>query len=63
VLHADTLPPWQGMSVFQYLSPLFAVWQQHGLVTLCENKLQLTLAGQFWSVTLAQACIHVLQSL
>lgn len=63
VLHADTLPPWQGMSVFQYLSPLFTVWQQHGLVTLCENKLQLTLAGQFWSVTLAQACIHVLQSL
>lgn len=47
--------------VFHYCRPLFAIWQQNGLVNLEGNYLSLTLAGEFWSVSLAQAMIEVVQ--
>ncbi len=45
---------------FDALVPLFERWQQRGLVTLDHNYLTLTLAGQFWAVTLAQNAINVI---
>lgn len=51
-----------GGASFDLLKPLFALWQQRGLAMLDEDYLVLTLAGRFWSVTLAQACIQVLQT-
>ncbi|GHA31159.1 heme anaerobic degradation radical SAM methyltransferase ChuW/HutW [Photobacterium aphoticum] len=55
-----------GAGMFQALTPLFAVWQKNGLVTLEQDGqhgyLSLTLAGQFWAVTLAQNLIEVLQN-
>lgn len=51
-----------GGDSFDRLKPLFAHWAQRGLVTNDDAYLVLTLAGRFWSVTLAQACIQVLQT-
>lgn len=54
-----------GTGTFDALSPLFEAWQGNGLVYLEKNGnnrsyLTLTLAGQFWAVTLAQNLIDVL---
>ncbi|WP_084884901.1 heme anaerobic degradation radical SAM methyltransferase ChuW/HutW [Vibrio sp. qd031] len=46
--------------LFDALLPLFEAWQQRGLVNLEEHALSLTLAGQFWSVTLAQNLISTM---
>lgn len=48
---------------FDALRPLFEVWQARGLVELQGQYLSLTLAGQFWSVTLAQNLIKALGEL
>ncbi len=45
---------------FDSLKPLFTQWQQRGLVELTDDYLCLTLAGQFWSVTLAQNLIRMM---
>lgn len=58
VLKQSDLP-----SYFQQLQPLFAQWQKHGLVDVNEQYLTLTLAGQFWSVTLAQNLVRVMSLL
>ncbi|MEZ9914497.1 heme anaerobic degradation radical SAM methyltransferase ChuW/HutW [Vibrio breoganii] len=58
VLGERVLP--QGM--FMALTPLFEAWQNNGLVNLSCGYLSLTLAGQFWSVTLAQNLIQVVSS-
>ncbi|GAB3514674.1 hypothetical protein GCM10027342_00550 [Photobacterium alginatilyticum] len=50
-----------GWDIFHYCRPLFAIWQRNGLVNLEGDYLLLTLAGEFWSVSLAQAMIEVLQ--
>ncbi|OLQ70514.1 putative heme utilization radical SAM enzyme HutW [Photobacterium proteolyticum] len=50
-----------GWDIFHYCRPLFAIWQRNGLVNLEGDYLSLTLAGEFWSVSLAQAMIEVLQ--
>ncbi len=47
---------------FEYLRPLFNYWEDAGLVSCHEQSITLTIAGQFWSVNLAQACIHVIQN-
>ena len=41
--------------------PLFMHWENNGLVIVENDYLSLTLAGQFWSVTLAQSVITALQ--
>lgn len=70
VLASRTLDLAAGSGTFTALKPLFALWQQNGLISLSsapaseggDEYLQLTLAGQFWSVTLSQILIEVLQS-
>ena len=38
--------------VVTHLQPLFQAWQQHGLATLNDTTLSLTLAGRFWNVNM-----------
>lgn len=47
---------------FEALMPLFTVWQKRGLVNITPFAVELTLAGQFWSVTLATNAIQVIQN-
>lgn len=70
VLSSEKLDRAAGQGTFEALSPLFERWERNGLVIL-ESKgvdqserdyLRLTLAGQFWAVTLAQNLIEVLQT-
>lgn len=49
-----------GADLFAYCRPLFDEWQRKGLVEVDNHYLTLTLAGQFWAVTLAQNLITVL---
>lgn len=51
-----------GQSTFDFLKPLFELWHKRGLVELEQDFVVLTLAGSFWAVSLAQACIHVVQN-
>ena len=46
--------------LFSYLMPLFLHWQKNGLVKVSNDYLSLTLAGEFWAVTLAQGVISAL---
>ncbi len=62
IVQAEKLPVFMGEGTFDYLTPLFKVWQDKGLVQHSERSLVLTLAGSFWAVSLAQACIQVLTS-
>ncbi|HAS6106441.1 TPA: heme anaerobic degradation radical SAM methyltransferase ChuW/HutW [Vibrio vulnificus] len=62
VVMADKLPEFMGDNVFDFLQPLFRLWQERGLVELNERSATLTLAGSFWAVSLAQACIQILSS-
>ncbi|HAS6671154.1 heme anaerobic degradation radical SAM methyltransferase ChuW/HutW [Vibrio parahaemolyticus] len=62
IVQASKLPVFMGSDTFDFLMPLFKVWQDKGLVELQERSLVLTLAGSFWTVSLAQACIQVLTS-
>ncbi|WP_281543939.1 heme anaerobic degradation radical SAM methyltransferase ChuW/HutW [Grimontia sp. SpTr1] len=67
VLAQHKLDSVAGQGSFEALSPLFEAWQENGLVYLEKNEngrsyLTLTLAGQFWAVTLAQNLIEVLQN-
>ncbi len=60
VLSRQLLRQHSNQDIFDYLMPLFKHWQQNGLVTVNHNYLSLTLAGEFWSVTLAQGVISAL---
>ena len=53
----------EGITRFDALLPLFNEWQRRDLVNVDENSMTvtLTLAGQFWAVTLAQIVLDVLQ--
>ncbi len=46
--------------LFASLMPLLQAWQERGLLTLQGNKAELTLAGRFWNVNLAQAALMAL---
>lgn len=71
VLAEQRLDAVAGNGTFSTLMPLFDAWAENGLVYVEENGcgsqvqnrryLTLTLAGQFWAVTLAQNLIEVLQ--
>ncbi|MFM2587966.1 heme anaerobic degradation radical SAM methyltransferase ChuW/HutW [Vibrio sp. TBV020] len=62
VVSRQSLPDFLGSSAFDFFAPLFEEWQRKGLVILEPDYLSLSLAGRFWAVSLAQACIQVLQS-
>ncbi|WP_339330977.1 heme anaerobic degradation radical SAM methyltransferase ChuW/HutW [Aeromonas hydrophila] len=49
------------MPLQAHLYPLFEAWQQHGLATLSEGRLELTLAGRFWNVNLQAGLFEYLQ--
>ena len=48
--------------IFDQAKPLFDAWQHNGLVLSDNRYLSLTLAGQFWSVNLAQNLITAIQN-
>ncbi|MTI12847.1 heme anaerobic degradation radical SAM methyltransferase ChuW/HutW [Sansalvadorimonas verongulae] len=50
-----------GESLSAHCRPLFEAWQDNGLATLNNNTLDLTLAGQFWNVTMNQALNNYLE--
>ncbi|MGR6861621.1 heme anaerobic degradation radical SAM methyltransferase ChuW/HutW [Aliivibrio salmonicida] len=60
VLSRQLLQQHSTQDIFYYLMPLFKHWQKNGLVTVNDDYLSLTLAGEFWSVTLAQGVISAL---
>lgn len=62
IVQASKLPAFMDEDTLSFLMPLFKVWHDKGLVELQERSLVLTLAGSFWAVSLAQACIQVLTS-
>ena len=61
VVSRHQLPLLAGEDTFDFFMPLFEVWQNKGLARIEGDCLALTLAGSFWAVSLAQACIQVLQ--
>ncbi|WP_171748923.1 heme anaerobic degradation radical SAM methyltransferase ChuW/HutW [Vibrio sp. RE88] len=61
VVSRHQLPLLAGEDTFDFFMPLFEVWQNKGLARIEGDYLALTLAGSFWAVSLAQACIQVLQ--
>lgn len=62
VLARKAMANFNHQSSFDFLLPLFNHWQAKGLLEVEQEYLCLTLAGKFWAVSLAQACIQVLQS-
>ncbi|WED27672.1 heme anaerobic degradation radical SAM methyltransferase ChuW/HutW [Vibrio sp. DW001] len=62
VLAKHRLDSLYGETLFEALRPLFSAWQNNGLVNLEKEYLTLTVAGQFWSVTLAQNLIEVIEN-
>ncbi|MGL5905214.1 MAG: heme anaerobic degradation radical SAM methyltransferase ChuW/HutW [Shewanella sp.] len=70
VLASAALDKAAGAGTFNAAKPLFEAWQRNGLVTLSASPVAeggyeyvtLTLAGQFWAVTLSQILIEVLQT-
>ncbi len=60
VLSRKSLLQQTSEDVYQYLMPLFKQWQNNGLVKVNTDYLSLTLAGEFWAVTLAQSVISAL---
>ena len=48
-------------SLSNHCQPLFKAWQNNGLITRNHGILELTLAGQFWNVTLHQALLNYLK--
>lgn len=61
VLAKHRLDSTYGSELFEPLLPLFTAWQSNGLIQLEKEYLSLTIAGQFWSVTLAQNLIQVVE--
>ncbi|WP_202819790.1 heme anaerobic degradation radical SAM methyltransferase ChuW/HutW [Thaumasiovibrio subtropicus] len=49
-----------GKPLYEALMPLFEAWQSNGLVRLEGDYLVLTLAGEFWNVTLSQNVIRAM---
>lgn len=49
--------------LFAQLQPLFAAWAERGLLDLTADRAELTLAGRFWSVNLAQGALQALATL
>lgn len=50
-----------GAALFRHCQPLFTAWQAHGLAEARAGVVELTRAGQFWSVNLAQGMLAYLR--
>jgi oxygen-independent coproporphyrinogen-3 oxidase len=60
-LNLDRIRASLGAPVMQALQPLLDQWQRSGLIEIDQGWLELTVAGQFWHVNLAQLLIDFLQ--
>jgi oxygen-independent coproporphyrinogen-3 oxidase len=60
-LNLDRLRASLGEPVMQGLQPLLDQWQRIGLIQIDAGWLELTVAGQFWHVNLAQLLIDCVQ--
>jgi oxygen-independent coproporphyrinogen-3 oxidase len=56
----DALESGSGLPVKALLAPLLDQWRRAGLIDIQGSWLELTLAGQFWHVNLAQLMIDFL---
>lgn len=63
VVRRSMLMDFEGEDTFDLLTPLFKVWQRNGLVELHSDYLELTIAGSFWAVTLAQGAIAAVNTM
>ncbi|GMQ48981.1 heme anaerobic degradation radical SAM methyltransferase ChuW/HutW [Vibrio sp. 10N] len=63
IVRRSMLVSFEGQDTFELLTPLFDVWQQHGLVERHRDYLELTVAGAFWAVTLAQGAIAAINTM
>lgn len=62
VLSKQRLNGAYGSDIYSQLTPLFSAWQRNGLVRQEDSYLSLTVAGQFWAVTLAQNLIKLIEN-
>ncbi|HIF9472274.1 TPA: heme anaerobic degradation radical SAM methyltransferase ChuW/HutW [Photobacterium damselae] len=60
VLSRSSLDSIGGKGLYSSCLPLFKAWRENGLVEVNSHYVTLTLAGQFWAVTLAQALIEAI---
>ena len=60
-LNFNTLDMAAAADLSRHCQPLFEAWQHNGLAQIEEGSLNLTLAGQFWNVTLSQALNNYLE--
>ncbi|WP_298442322.1 heme anaerobic degradation radical SAM methyltransferase ChuW/HutW [uncultured Ferrimonas sp.] len=51
-----------GDTLFKQAKPLFAVWQQRGLATVTDRRVDFTLAGRFWQVNLCNGLLKFLDT-
>lgn len=58
---AERLGTATGLDLDRIAGPLFAQWEQAGLITCDGHWLDLTLAGRFWQVTLTQSLLEWLE--
>ncbi|MGL6258896.1 heme anaerobic degradation radical SAM methyltransferase ChuW/HutW [Vibrio sp. WXL210] len=63
VLSRQQLNVIAGWDVSTAIEPLLGKWQANGLINANQDYVVLTLAGEFWNVTLSQNLINVVTSL
>ncbi len=56
----DTIQQRSGVDLAQHAAPVFDAWEANGLITQEAHFIDLTLAGQFWNVTMHQALNQLL---
>lgn len=49
-------------SLFEIYKPILEQWEKVGLLVLKGDKMKLTLAGEYWQVTLTQMLLHRIKS-
>lgn len=60
-LNFNTLDRAAESELSRHCRPLFEAWQDNGLAQIEHDTLNLTLAGQFWNVTMSQALNNYLE--
>lgn len=61
VLSAQALNQASEIQLFEHIQPLLAAWEARGLLTLDASTAQLTTAGSFWNINMAQGMIEALK--
>ncbi len=50
------------LDIYSFVAPIVEQWEKVGLVNYKDQKMVLTLAGQFWQVNLSQIILHRIKS-